>query len=122
MNTFKDGWTEEDMESAIERNQPDELLYVPILVSMDPPDCVWAQDVCLRLSRHSNYIVRGNAILGFGYLARTCRALDERQVKPLIESALRDGDEYVRGQADSAASDVVQYLGWQVDGYHLDEA
>jgi hypothetical protein len=122
MNTFNDGWTKGDMEAAIERNQPDELLYVPICVSMDPPDCVWAQDVCVRLSSHAHFNVRGNAILGFGHLARTCKALDERQVKPLIEAALHDGDEYVRGHADSAASDVVQYLGWQVDGYQSDEA
>jgi hypothetical protein len=83
MNTFKDGWTEQDMEAAIERNQPEELLYVPIWVSMDPPDCGWAQDVCLRLSSHSHFNVRANAILGFGHLARTCGKLDELSVKPL---------------------------------------
>ena len=122
MSTFKDGWTKQEMEAAIERNQPDELLHVPICVSMDPPDCAWAQDICLRLSGHSHFNVRGNAILGFGHLARTCKALDEQQVKPLIEAALRDDDEYVRGQADSAANDVVQYLGWEVTGYPSDDA
>ena len=119
MNTFKDGWTIPDMEAAIERNEPEELLYVPIWVSMAPPDCAWAQDVCLRLSVHSHFKVRGNAILGFGHLARTCKSLDEPQVKPIIEAALQDRDEYVRGQADSAASDIVQYLGWKVTGYPI---
>ncbi len=117
MNTFKDGWTEQDMEAAIEQNQPEELLYVPIWVSMDPPDCAWAQGVCLRLSSHSHFNVRGNAILGFGHLARTCGKLDEPGVKPLIEAALNDPKEYVRDHADAAASDVVQYLGWDVQGY-----
>ena len=122
MNMFKDGWTRQDMEAAIERNQPDELLHVPVCVSMDPPDCAWAQDICLRLSGHPHFNVRGNAILGFGHLARTCRALDELKVKPLIEAALHDRDEFVRGQAYSSASDVVQYLGWTVTGYPTDDA
>ena len=122
MNPFKDGWTEQDMEAAIERNQPDELLYVPIWVSMDPPDCAWAQDICLRLSSHPNFNVRGNAILGFGHLARTCGVLNEEIVKPLIECALHDPDEFVRGQAHNAASDVRFFLGWQIAGYKTDEA
>jgi hypothetical protein len=122
MNPFKDGWTVEDMEAAIGRNLPDELLYVPVWVSLDPPDCEWAQDVCLRLSSHPHYIVRGNAILGFGHLARTCGVLDAERVKPLIERGLRDADEYVRGQADSAADDVTHYLGWQIEGHQSGEA
>jgi hypothetical protein len=120
MSSFKDGWTKQDIEAAIERNQPNELLHVPICVSMNPPDCAWAQDICLRLSSHSHFNVRGNAILGFGHLARTCKALNKERVKPLIEAALLNEDEYVRRQADSAASDVVQYLGWEVAGYRSD--
>jgi hypothetical protein len=121
MNTIKDGWIREEMEATIERNQPDELLYVPIWVSMNPPDCAWAQDVCVRLSRHPHFNVRGNAILGLGHLARTCGVLDEVVVKPLIEGALLDSDEYVRSKANTAASDIVWYLGWQIDGYQSDE-
>ena len=110
------------MEAAIERGLPEELLYVPVWVSMDPPDCEWAQGVCLRLSAHPHSNVRGNAVLGFGHLARTCGALDEGRVKPLIERGLCDPDEYVRGQAVSAAEDVTQYLGWQIEGHPADEA
>lgn len=67
------------MEAAIARGLPDELLLVAIAVSLDPPDCAWAQEVCLRLA------------------------------------ALRDPHEYVRGQADAAASDVEMFLGWTLD-------
>ena len=110
------------MEAAIERNQPGELLYVPVWVSMDPPDCAWAQGGCVRLCGHPDVGVRGNAILGFGHLARTSGALDRERVKPLIEGALHDPEEYVRGQADSAARDVTFYLGWQIEGFQADES
>jgi hypothetical protein len=73
--------------------------------------------VCLRLSGHPHFNVRGNAILGFGHLARTCGALDEGRVKPLIERALKDTDEYVRGQANAAADDLAHYLGWRIEGH-----
>ena len=32
-------WTKEEIEQAIARNEPEELLYVPICVSMEPEDC-----------------------------------------------------------------------------------
>jgi hypothetical protein len=117
MNPFVDGWTRDDVEAAIERNRPEELLSVPVWVSMDPPDCAWAQEVCVRLTGHPNSHVRSNAVPGFGHLARTCGVLDEARVRPLIEGALRDLDEYVRGQAEAAAGDVAQYLGWQFATY-----
>jgi hypothetical protein len=112
MNPFNNGWTKEEVEEVIERNQPWELLYVPIVVAMNPPDCEWAQDICVKLSSHSDYNVRGNAILGFGHLARICGVLNEEVVKPVIESGLHDEEQYVREQAVAAAGDVVFYLGW----------
>jgi len=56
------------------------------------------QAVCVRLSGHSHFNVRGNANFDFGHLARTCRTLDELLVKPLIEAAFHDPNEYVRGR------------------------
>jgi hypothetical protein len=113
---FPDGWTTADIEGAIARDEPDELLHVPILVSLDPPDCAWAQEICIRLAAHPHVTVRGNAVLAFGHLARTCGALDEARVRPLIESALIDPDDYVRGQAHAAADDVAHFLGWRIGG------
>jgi hypothetical protein len=113
-NPFSDGWTMEDVKAVLERADPQELLYVPIVVSMDPPDCGWSEAICVQLSAHAHEDVRGNAILGFGHLARTCRKLNEQVVKPIIEAGLRDPSRSVRGQADAAADDVQHFLGWRV--------
>ncbi|HEU0051558.1 MAG TPA: hypothetical protein VFQ39_00230 [Longimicrobium sp.] len=104
----------EDVEAVIAHGEPDELLHVPIAVSLSPPDCAWAAEVCLRLAAHPHFNVRGNAILGFGHLARTCGALDEARVRPLVEAALRDPDDYVCGQAECAAGDLGHFLGWMI--------
>lgn len=113
---FSDGWTMADVDAVLARGEPDALLHVPILVSLDPPDCAWAQETCIHLAVHPHPTVRGNAVLGFGHLARTCGALDEARVRPLLQSALRDADDYVRGQAHAAADDVSHFLGWRMEG------
>jgi len=113
MGPFRDGWTIGDVEAVLADGDPHKLLYVPILITMDSPDCRWSQEICLRLAVHPDPIVRGNAVLGFGHLARTCGELDEAVIKPLIASALRDDHPHVRGQATNAADDTSHFLGWR---------
>jgi hypothetical protein len=116
MGPFKEGWTEKDVEAVIARGDPGELLYVPIVVGMNAPDCDrgWAEEICFRLAAHPNFNVRGNAILGLGHIARTCRALNLERTIPIISHALTDQDPFVRGQAEGAADDLKVFLGVSV--------
>lgn len=102
-----------EIEAAILRDNPNELLYAVLSAALYFEDSAWAEDVCVRLATHKHYNVRGNAILGFGHIARIHKKLDEAKVKPLIESALEDESEYVRGQAESAKDDVKFSLRWR---------
>ncbi len=110
-------FTHNDIEAAIERNDPHELQLVSVTVALACPDPTAAQDACLKLSRHTHNKVRGNAVMSLGHLGRRFRTLDEQAVKPLIESALRDADEYVRTRAKSAADEIHQFLGWSIAGH-----
>lgn len=117
MGPFRDGWTEQNIEAVVARGIPEELLYVPIVITMDPHDRAWAEAICLSLAQHPHFNVRGNAILGFGHLARTCRRLDLVAVSPVIAAALQDEHEYVRGHAEDAAGDIHHYLRLHIPGY-----
>jgi hypothetical protein len=64
-----------------------------------------AESLLLELSKHQDSNVRGNAVLGFGHLARVHRRSSAKAVEVVTES-LRDADGYVRGQANSAADDI----------------
>ncbi len=110
-------FTARDIDAAIERNDPHELQLVAVTVALACPDRAAAQDVCLKLSRHTHNKVRGNAIMSLGHLGRRFRALDEPAVKPLIESALHDADEYVRTRAKSATDEIHQFPGWNISGH-----
>jgi hypothetical protein len=108
--------TTEEVEAVIARDDPAELYVIPISVSLYHEDLEWSQAVCVMLSAHCDATVRGNAVLGFGHLARRFGWLDEGVVRPIIENALKDDDAYVVGQAHDAGDDVEHFLGWKVKG------
>jgi hypothetical protein len=103
-----------EVEAAILRNKPIELSTAVLSAALYADSAEWAQGVCERLATHPNENVLGNAILGFGHIARINGNLDENMVKPLIEAALRDDSEDVKGQAESAADDVELFLQWRL--------
>jgi hypothetical protein len=117
----KKRYSDADIEKAVKRDDPDELLHLVVSVALNHEGFNFIFNLCLKLSHHNHPNVRGNAILGFGHLARRFGRLDMECVKPLIEAALKDDDFAVSGQAWAAASDVEQFLGWKVDGLHKDQ-
>ena len=119
MGPFSQGWTEADVEAVLGRGDPAELLYVPIVIGMNAEDCdqAWVESVCFNLADHRDFNVRGNAILGLGHIARTCRKLNLDRAVPIISLALSDANEYVRRHANHAASDLQIYLHVKVSGY-----
>jgi HEAT repeat protein len=113
LETFTAG----DVEAAIMRNDPEELPLVPITVAMLSPGPAYAAEVCARLAGHDDPAVRGNAVVALGHLVRRFSSLDERQFKPIIETALLDSQEYVRNSAKSAADEMHQFLHWTIAGH-----
>ena len=112
-----ESFTPEDIEAAIARNAPEEIPFVPLTVAMLSPDGAAAMHVCVRLARHDDPLVRANALISLGHLARRFRSLDEPLVRPLLEEGLRDPDESVRVLAKSAADEVHQFLHWTIAGH-----
>ena len=102
-----------EIEAAILRDDSDELVYAVLSAALYADDAGWAENICARLAAHENENVRGNAILGFGHIARIHGQLTEAKVKPLIESALEDKSAFVRDHADSAKDDAKMFLHWK---------
>jgi hypothetical protein len=69
-----------------------------------------AYGACVALVGHRDEIVRGNAVLGLGHLARRFRRLGE-EAAGIVRASMRDSSAHVRGQAEAAAMDLHDYLG-----------
>ena len=102
-------------ERALEEGRASELERLVQEIAQGSEDRLWAEVVCARLARHRNAHVRGNALAGFGHLARRFGSLDRRRVQHLVEIGLFAHHEYVREQAASAADDLETYLAWHFD-------
>jgi hypothetical protein len=68
---------------------------------------------CVQLSVHADEVVRGNAIVGLGHLARQFGKL-EKEAPAIVKRGLVDASPYVRGQAHAAAGDLQHFLDIEV--------
>lgn len=109
--------TPKEVNLTLIRNDPEELQLVSVTLALSDLDFNFTQSVCVQLCSNSNSKVLENALVSLGHLARRFRHLDEQTIKPLIESSLRNPDEYVRGCAKSAADEIHQFLHWQIAGH-----
>jgi hypothetical protein len=109
-------WSDDQIRAIIERGEPHELLYVPLVVSMNPSSRVQAEQICLRLASHSDAAVRGNALEGFGHIARIFRSLNRRLIETVVETGMNDPDDWVRTKANDAANDIEWFCGWVFRG------
>jgi hypothetical protein len=103
-----------EVEEAL-RNNSEDLSLAVLSAVLFSDDCEWVESVCIRAASHGEPKVKGNAILGFGHLARRSGDFVQPQVATgIIQTALSDSSEYVRGQAESAADDVEAFTAYRI--------
>lgn len=106
-------YSEAEIKKALTDNKADELFYVVLSVAFYSDDFEYAENICIQLSNQKHFNVRGNAIQGFGHIARIHGKLNKNKIKPIIENALKDKNEYVRGNANDAKDDTEIFLKWK---------
>ena len=101
LETYEHG----DVEHALGRDDPAELQQVVVTVAMEDGDYTYAEQLCIRLARHADATVRGNALLGLGHIARRFGhvSVDGRA---LVKAGILDQDPHIRLQAESAEDDI----------------
>jgi hypothetical protein len=99
------------LEELLERGAaPGTIERALVAVALNEPDLNWAYLLMLRASRVKDESVRGTALLCFGHLARVHKRLPDQQVVSIVRAGLTDSDEYVRGQAFTAAGDLERFI------------
>lgn len=108
-----DELTNEGIDRVLERNDPDEMIRLPLSVGMNHTNWKYAQELCVKLSKHENANVRANAVLGLSYIARIHGKLERNIVKPIILKELRENKEYEWRIIDSI-NDINLFLKWNL--------
>jgi|ERR1041384_1522072 hypothetical protein len=103
-----------DAQRILSAGRADRLATAVLAVALHDDNLDFAQDFCLRASAAPDPLVRANAVLGLGHLARRFGRLDQNKVEPIVASALLDDDPYIRGQAEAAADDIQHFTRWRV--------
>jgi hypothetical protein len=104
--------THEQAEAIARSGDAHALSRITVSVALADADLDWSTSFLLSLAGHQDANVRGNALLGFGHLARRFRAIpNTASVAAAIAAGLTDKDAFVRGQADAAADDFQQFIG-----------
>lgn len=104
--------TRDEVAIRLLKGDPRELQYVAVSVALFSDDLSWAQEVCVQLAEHPDPLVRGNALLGFGHIARRFGELNLDIIMPIVDRARHDPEEeeYVRFQANDAFDDIQHYV------------
>jgi len=108
-----DSLTNEDIDKILDRNDIDEIIILPLSVGENHTNWKYAQEICVKLSRHENANVRANAILGFSYIARVHGKLEKHIVKPIILKELRENKEF-EGTIIDSIMDINIFLKWNL--------
>ena len=101
----------------LKRGSEEELLLLPLSVGMYGKNWKESQDICLKLMEHNNSAIRANAVLGLSYIARNCKMLDKRIVKPYLLKELRENKEF-ESKIKDAISDINMFMGWNLASKH----
>jgi len=103
-----------EVEEAL-RSDSEDLSVAVLSAGLFSDDREWGESVCIRAASHGEPKVKGNAILGFGHLARRFGDLVQpKLVTEIIETALNDSSDYVRAQTQSAADDIESFTVYRI--------
>ena len=100
-------------EAVIAEDDLATLRRLVLEIAHEAHDREWAQSCLIQLARHRDAEVRGNALEGFGHLARRFGRLDPQRVRRIVGIALVDPSPRVREKARSAVLDLRTFLGWE---------
>ncbi len=108
-----DNFSEEEINSILNSDNLVDLIRLPISVGMN--HCSWklAQDVCIKLSSHSEWRVRANSLTGLEYIARTKGKLEKHLVKPILLNALK-AEDWEKLDIVFVTKRINQYLNWKI--------
>ena len=104
------------VESAVARGPANEARRLLLGAALEADDPEWIEMLALASTkRWSEPTVAGAGLLALAYVARRFRTIGAaEQAKDIIAAGLRAQDPALRGEAEDAADELRQFLGWDL--------
>lgn len=112
-------YTDEEIDRILREGTIEEIIRLPLSVGTYCSNWKKAQDLCVKLSVHSDERVRANCALGLSYIARGGGRLEKHIVKPVLLELLRNCEEY-RWRVIDSIKDINDFMKWNI-GYNAIE-
>lgn len=106
-------YSDQQILEILNSNNKELLLLLPLSVGEYHTNWKFSQDICTKLSEHSDPAIRANSVLGLVYIARTKGQLEEHIVKPVVLKELKSNPEY-EWRINDAIDDINLYMKWNL--------
>jgi hypothetical protein len=100
----------EQVDRALSSGTSEEIERTLVAIAFHEADFDFALATILTSAVSADPAIRGTAILCLGHLARIHGRLPADRVVDVVRTGLVDSNEYVRGQAETAADDIEQFV------------
>ncbi len=108
-----DTLSNDDIASLLLSENIEDTIKLPLLVGYNHPNWKFAQDLCIKLSSHTDWRVRANSLRGLEYIAKTRGNLEKHLVKPVLIAALKSSD-CDKLDAIHVTNKINKYLNWKI--------
>lgn len=108
-------YSDEEINRILREGTIKEVIQLPLSVGAYSSNWKKAQDICVKLSIHTDERVRANCALGLAYIARREGRLEKHIVKPVLLELLRNCEEY-RWRIIDSIDDINNFMKWNI-GY-----
>ena len=102
--------SKERVEHIFASGEPERVAECLLALASSEPDTAYVWDTLCRFAKHTAPGIRGIAILCIGHMPRIHGEIPLDWAPAVLEQALCDPDEVVRGHAVSAKDDVEMFV------------
>ena len=107
---------EREAMDAIKRDDVVRLRQLPVDLAHHHDNWKFIQDVCVQLSAHHDWIVRGTSLLALRYATHRFRCFEKNIIKPVLLRGLKDPKPEVVFHAEESIAEINWLMKWRIGG------
>ena len=101
--------TQAEALEKLANREPENVAEALVAIGLHEESYEFAAETIMREGGEKDRVIRGAALVALAHLARVHRNIPDEAID-LVRAGLKDSDEYIRGQAQTALDDIEQFV------------